>query len=247
MVRPILCGVSEAAGRLRPPPNDLGTAAAVIGRLTLFGVAHSLLAAGPVKRRLLGLSPSARRQGLYRIGYNAVGLATTGVLMFSVLRLPNRTIRELPAPIRRAMLVGQLVGGIGAAATAVVTGPGRFGGITAVLSMPMGDPDRGPSVAQHPPAKTTDRLEWGGPFRLCRHPNNFFPLLVFACQPTVTVKWTAFSVGIAIYMVVGSLREERRLETAYGMAFERYRGEIPHLLLPLGRRLAWPRRRTPST
>ena len=51
----------------------------------------------------------------------------------------------------------------------------------------------------------------------------------------MSVKWAAVGAGAALYMLLGSWHEERRLAAAYGDRFGRYRRAVPHLLLPLGR------------
>ncbi len=45
----------------------------------------------------------------------------------------------------------------------------------------------------------------------------------------------AFGAGTALYMLLGSWHEERRLMAAYGQRFVQYRQEVPHLLLPVVR------------
>ncbi|MDP9367555.1 MAG: hypothetical protein M3Q03_04645 [Chloroflexota bacterium] len=48
----------------------------------------------------------------------------------------------------------------------------------------------------------------------------------------MTVKWATVGLGAMVYMVLGSLHEERRLALAYGQRFRHYQRQVPHLLDP---------------
>ncbi len=73
-------------------------------------------------------------------------------------------------------------------------------------------------------------------FRYTRHPGNLGALGVFLLFPRMTVNRAALLVVVAIYVVVGSWHEERRLLSAYGEAYERYRKSAPFLVPLLQRR-----------
>src|SRR4029079_6192550 len=88
-----------------------------------------------------------------------------------------------------------------------------------------------PPVAQHP-LPEGDCLEgWTGTFRLSSHPNNYLLLILYCRSPGMTVKWASVGVVTALYMVLGSLHEDRRLLAAYGERYRCYRALVPHLAL----------------
>ena len=205
-----------------------------LGRLALFAGWHSLLASHAAKRRLVRRDTDTDGSAAYRVGYVAASALATGWLGWALWRLPDRELHRFRGRVRVALAVGQLAGVAGVGTVALHVGPATFSGLVSPASARSGRPGTGPTVAQHPLPGPDDELRWGGPFRLCRHPNNFFPLLVLGCRPTVTAKWSTVALGTAVYMVLGSLHEEARLRTAYGPRFERYRSEVPRLLLPLG-------------
>jgi protein-S-isoprenylcysteine O-methyltransferase Ste14 len=77
----------------------------------------------------------------------------------------------------------------------------------------------------------TDRV-----FRFTRHPSNLGALGVLTLFPRVTVNRVTLAALVALYVVLGSLHEERRLRAAYGEPFERYRREVPFLVPRFSRR-----------
>ena len=222
------------------------TVLGTLGRLALFAASHSALAAPPVKRRLGQADGDRRAEGVYRLAYNAVSVLATGALVRSLWRLPDRPLYRVGGPARAAMVAAQGVGVLGTLAVAREVGPARFSGLAPLADLLAGRPPSAVPTAQHPVPAADGDLRWGGPFRLCRHPNNAFPLLVLGFAPTMTAKLATFSLGTAAYMVVGSWHEERRLQAAFGGQFERYRRDVPHLLLPLGQVPRPPRRRAPA-
>ncbi len=111
-----------------------------------------------------------------------------------------------------------------------------FPGFTQAWEYLRGRPISPGPVSQHPPPKSgEDRPNWGGPYRLSRHPLNYFVLSIYWFSPVMTVKWAAVGVVTAVYMVLGSVHEGRLLRVAYGDRYLRYREEVPHFLVPVGR------------
>ena len=205
-----------------------------LAALALFAVVHSALAAEPTKRWARALVGDRRAGGLYRVAYAAAAVPATGLLAAYLWRLPDRPLYRVGGWPRALMAGGQALALLGAGAVVLRVGPARFAGLPQLLDLVAGRPLRPAVVAQHPLPGGAD-LGWGGPFGLCRHPNNAFPLAALWLSPTMTAKWATVGLGGALYMWLGSRHEERRLERAYGDRFARYRSGVPHLLLPLGR------------
>ncbi len=199
--------------------------------LALFSLLHSALAALPTKRRVSVLMGQRRAAGLYRIAYILQAAVSTALLARYLWALPDRMLYRMRGWPRAVMLAGQAAALIGTGAVTVTVGPARFAGWPQLLDYAAGRSIRPVVVAQHPlPAGA--ELEWRGPFRLSRHPNNYFPLIAWWLSPAMTVKWATVSLGALLYMVLGSLHEERRLALAYGQRFHRYQRQVPHLLDP---------------
>ena len=96
-------------------------------------------------------------------------------------------------------------------------------------------PDPEPE-AQGPPMGTDGEVVSRQAFRYTRHPGNLGALGVFLLFPRMTVNRVALLVLVTIYVILGSLHEERRLIAAYGKAYERYRRSSIPFLVPLLRR-----------
>ncbi len=199
--------------------------------LALFSILHSALAALPAKRRASALAGSRRTAGLYRICYVAQAAVSTALLAGYLWSLPDRLLYRVQGWPRAVMFAGQAIAATAIVAVGIQVGPAQFTGLPQLLDLLAGRPIRPVVVAQHPvPAGTN--LEWSGPFRFSRHPNNYFPLMAWWLSPVMTVKWASVGLGAAVYMMLGSLHEERRLSLAYGQRFRHYQRQVPHLIDP---------------
>ncbi len=69
-----------------------------------------------------------------------------------------------------------------------------------------------------------------GAFRVTRHPGNLGAMGFFLLWPRMTVNRATLAALVALYVVLGSMHEERRLRMAHGEAFERYRRMVPFLI-----------------
>ena len=207
-----------------------GSVGRVLGVCTALAAIHSLLASKPAKdiaRRIVG---DRYRNGLYRFAFNAKSVLFLVWATWWFLRLPDREIYRVRVPWSWLFRAGQ-VASLGVLLSAVrVIGIFDFAGIAQLRSLLAGfDPDPEPE-AQGPPLGADGQLVTGQPFRLTRHPSNLGALGVFLLFPRMTVNRLTLVVLVTLYVVLGSLHEERRLRTAYGEPFERYRQGVPFLV-----------------
>ena len=207
-----------------------GSVGRVLVVCTALAAIHSLLASKPAKdiaRRIVG---DRYRNGLYRFAFNAKSVLFLVWATWWFLRLPDREIYRVRVPWSWLFRAGQ-VASLGVLLSAVrVIGIFDFAGIAQLRSLLAGfDPDPEPE-AQGPPLGADGQLVTGQPFRLTRHPSNLGALGVFLLFPRMTVNRLTLVVLVTLYVVLGSLHEERRLRTAYGEPFERYRQGVPFLV-----------------
>ena len=207
-----------------------GSVGRVLGVCTALAAIHSLLASKPAKdiaRRIVG---DRYRNGLYRFAFNAKSVLFLVWATWWFLRLPDREIYRVRVPWSWLFRAGQ-VASLGVLLSAVrVIGILDFAGIAQLRSLLTGlDPDPEPE-AQGPPLGADGQLVTGQPFRLTRHPSNLGALGVFLLFPRMTVNRLTLVVLVTLYVVLGSLHEERRLRTAYGEPFERYRQGVSFLV-----------------
>jgi len=85
--------------------------------------------------------------------------------------------------------------------------------------------------AQGPALGSHGEMNAAGPFRLCRHPLNFWGVPILWLSPRMTTNLLAFNVAATVYLYVGSLHEEQRLRAAYGEPYEAYlRSGVPYFV-----------------
>src|SRR3712207_5889494 len=202
---------------------------------TALASVHSLLASKTAKDLARWIAGPRYRNGLYRLAFNTKSVLCLAGAAWWFLRLPDREIYRVEAPWSWLFRAGQ-VASLGVLLSAVrVIGVLDFAGISQLRSLLAGlDPDPEPE-AQGPPLDADGRMVTARPFGLTRHPSNLGALGVFLLFPRMTVNRLTLVVLVALYVVLGSMHEERRLRAAYGEPFERYRRGVP-FLVPLPRR-----------
>jgi methanethiol S-methyltransferase len=207
-----------------------GSVGRVLGVCMALAAIHSLLASKLAKdlaRRIVG---PRYRNGLYRFAFNTKSVLFLVWATWWFLRLPDREIYRVRAPWSWVFRAGQ-VASLGVLLSAVrVIGVLDFAGISQLRTFLAGlDPDPEPE-AQGPPLGADGQMVTAQPFRLTRHPSNLGALGVFLLFPRMTINRLTLLVLVALYVILGSLHEERRLRVAYGEPFERYRRGVPFLI-----------------
>jgi len=69
-----------------------------------------------------------------------------------------------------------------------------------------------------------------GPYRWVRHPLYFFTLLMIWCCPDVTVDRLLFNTLFTVWIVIGTLLEERDLVAEYQEIYRNYQCKVPMLI-----------------
>lgn len=206
----------------------------VVAASLLFGGVHSLLASRAAKKRAVQLLGERRRNALYRPFYNAQAVATFGALVVYCMRLRDRELYRAPRPLARLMQASQLALLLYLLWGARQIGFLRFGGAPNLLAW-LKDSAHVPREpeAQGPAPDESARLRVAGPFRDMRHPLNFTMIPVMWLMPRMTVNLAAFNVVMTLYLVLGSVHEEKRLREAYGSDYAAYQRRVPFMALPL--------------
>jgi len=218
------------------PSSRTSKGRGAVGRVLLVCTAlagiHSIFASRSTKDFVRWIVGPRYRNGLYRFTYNVVSVALLGGAAWWFLHLPDRELYRVRLPWSLLFRVGQ-VASLGILLSGVrVIGVLDFSGISQLRNLLAGlTPDSEPE-AQGPPMGTDGEVLSRRAFRYTRHPGNLGALGVFVLFPRMTVNRIALLGVVAIYVILGSLHEERRLLAAYGEAYERYRRSSVPFLVP---------------
>jgi hypothetical protein len=200
----------------------------IIRSFIIFAVVHSLLASRQAKAATSKLFGQRSRNGLYRIGFNAYSVVWFIPAAIWFQRLPDRDLYRVPPPWSYLMRLTQL----GALAMAIwsarIVGVLKITGIKEFLDFGRGSMPEAEPEAQGPVLTPDEKMSVVGPFRISRHPLNLAPLGIFFFFPRMTVNRALLAMLSALYLIIGSLHEEQRLQAAYGNPYENYqRSHVP--------------------
>lgn len=197
-----------------------------------FGVLHSALAAAGAKRMAARTVGARNRAGLYRPFFILQSFASFGALGVYLLTLPRAEVYRVEGRAAVAMRGGQAAGLLWALLAARAVGIGSISGGRSLVAWLRGDDPVPEPEAQGPAPGDDGGMRVEGPFRYTRHPLNLAPLPVFWLQPVMTTRFLGFNVVSTMYLVLGSIHEEHRLERAYGAAYRAYRESGTPFYLP---------------
>ncbi len=193
----------------------------------VFALLHSLLASHRLKLWVKRRTGERLFDGVYRLLFNIVALGTFSILLRRFARLPDRLLYHVPVPWSIPLRIVQLSGVILILDANIRTGIGRMTGVQGAWELLRGVTPLHQNPAQGPQLEGNLAFRTGGSFRLTRHPNNLVPLILFLCNPRMTLRFLTFTAVSAIYLILGSVHEERRLSAVYGRRYARYRKGKP--------------------
>lgn len=194
----------------------------VIVALTMlgYGLLHSWLASTRLKHFIRRLVGDQHYYGFYRASYNLVAIVTLSPALGLVVFRPGMLMWQVTGQSQYLLLFIQLVGLIGVVVSLFQIQLGQFIGLTQIIAYFRG---------QQLPLPD-EPLQFGGLYRLVRHPLYLFSLLVIWPMSTMSEALLAFNICTTIYFVAGSVLEERKLATIYGEAYRNYQQRTPPLI-----------------
>jgi protein-S-isoprenylcysteine O-methyltransferase Ste14 len=194
---------------------------------------HSLLASKAAKKKAGELFGERTRNGLYRPLYNGLAIITFGALGLYGLRLPNRELYKICGSLRWLMHSVQLFFVLYMLRAGREVGFLEFAGVPNVVALAAGqsfvpiEPE-----GQGPILESPNQMKITGPFRLSRHPLNFGMLPIIWLMPRMTVNLAAFNVITTVYLILGSIHEEKRFVETYGQAYVDYQKSPINFFVP---------------
>ena len=193
---------------------------AVVTALTLWSIAHSVLAALTVKawvRRHTG-----RWFLLYRIAYVAFAIISLYALWLWLPR-PDGVLYIVPPPWSHVMRLVQVaaIGGFLLAARQINSREflgfaqiGRFH--TAAETSALNDEEL--------------ELSTNGLYGVVRHPLYTTAVVAMAATPHMTVWWLLLTAWVSLYFVIGSVFEEHRMVALFGEEYREYQRTVPRFI-----------------
>jgi len=150
----------------------------------------------------------------YRLAYNIFSAVSFAPILLLMAILPDQVLYRIPAPWVYLSLAGQ----VGAAVLLVVgllqTDPLSFVGLRQLFE----EKERPSQLVTH------------GLYRWVRHPLYSAGLLFIWLAPLMSQNSLTVVIAATVYIVVGALFEERKLEREFGAAYAEYKAVTPMLI-----------------
>lgn len=193
---------------------SIGAPLIILAAVGVYGLLHSFLAAlGTKESTRHWFGPTADRW--YRLVYNLVAVITLLPVLALPALLPDRQLYVIPAPWIYLTGALQLLALAALGVGLLQTGALHFLGLEQVFKKP--------SVEQR-------RMVTGGMYRWVRHPLYTAGLVLIWFIPVMTVNLFALNAGLTIYLITGTIFEERKLVREFGDEYLEYREQIPMLV-----------------
>jgi methanethiol S-methyltransferase len=188
----------------------------ILSSFLVYGIIHSWLASLRLKtqaRRIFGSSTDR----WFRIAYNVIAFLSLLPILVLPILLVDRELYRIPLPWVL------LTGGIQVlAAFAILVGLKQTGILSFLGLRQLLSPYHG-----KPPIFVS-----GGLYRWVRHPLYTAGLLIIWLFPIMTCNLLALNIGMTLYILLGAVLEERKLEREFGEAYAQYKSRTP-MLIPL--------------
>jgi protein-S-isoprenylcysteine O-methyltransferase Ste14 len=185
--------------------------------VAVFGAGHSIMASMWLKAAIARCCKS-NFERFYRLLYNLIAGITILPVMGLVVILPDQPLYRISYPWALITMAIQGLSLWGMVKTMGRSGAGRFLGIEQFLS--------------RNPSEHTEHLVTDGWYEFVRHPIYLFSLFFIWLMPVMTVNILGLNIGLTIYLFIGTLFEERKLEAAFGETYGQYKQKTP-MILPI--------------
>jgi len=179
--------------------------------IVIWGIVHSFLASLQVKVficRIFG--PAIMR--VYRLAYNAFAVFTFLPVLVIAGLAPDRRLYTVPLPWSGLMVLGELLAVVVLLVGIVQTGALEFVGIEQLIG-----------AGEKAPVK----LVTNGLYRYVRHPLYSAGMVFIWLAPLMTVNLLTINIAASLYLIIGAVFEERKLQRQYGQAYADYKAVTP--------------------
>jgi len=179
----------------------------------IWGVVHSVMASLEAKdwaQRVLGNGVMR----FYRLSYNIFSVISFAPILWLMAVLPDQVLYSIPVPWVYLLVAGQFGALVMLVVGVLQTDTLSFIGLRQLIE---GE-------------KRSSRLVTHGLYRWMRHPLYSAGLLFIWLTPVMSINSLIVIISASIYIIVGALFEERKLEREYGTAYTKYKAITPMLV-----------------
>ena len=180
----------------------------------IYGLAHSILASYGAKRRARQWF-GTNSERWFRLFYNFIAAITLLPVLVLPVVLVDKELYSIPFPWVILTISIQLLAIAALVLGLRQTGLWSFVGLRQLI--------REPDITPTP-------LVTGGLYRWVRHPLYTAGLIFIWFSQVMTYNLLALFIGLTIYIVIGAIYEERKLEREYGQAYRDYQARTPMLI-----------------
>jgi protein-S-isoprenylcysteine O-methyltransferase Ste14 len=184
----------------------------LICTIALWGLLHSLAAS-------IGFKDFIRRvfgdgfMKFYRLFYNIFAVISIAPILYLMFSLPDITLYQVPAPWTYFLLVGQVLSLVLILVVIWQTDLLSFAGLRQLME-----------------AEKPRNLVISGFYRSVRHPLYLFILLFLWLTPLMTTNLLVVYLALTIYILIGTVFEERKLLREFGQEYTDYKSSTPMLI-----------------
>lgn len=219
-------GLFFTMGLLLPDPVTIPRLAGLpailfdLALMIIFGVQHSVMARAGWKKMWAAVVPSALERSLYVLTTSCILL-----VIFWSWQPISSVIWQINAPLIRVVIFGLCLAGWGVVmlSTFQIDHFELFG-LKQIWW----------SIRRQPKSPAEFRLAFL--YRFVRHPMMSGFLVAFWATPTMTIDRLLFATGMTVYILIGTLFEERSLRREFGNTYAKYQADTPRLI-PFPRKL----------
>jgi len=179
----------------------------------IWGIVHSILASLETKgwaQRVLG----ATVMRYYRFAYNIFSVISFVPILWLMAVLPDRMLYQIPTPWRYLSLAGQLAAVVLLLVGVLQTDTLSFVGLRQLFE----GQERSSKLVTH------------GLYGWVRHPLYTAGLMFIWLTPVLSQNSLVVFIAATVYIIVGALFEERKLEREFGATYLEYKAVTPMLI-----------------
>jgi len=178
----------------------------------VYGLIHSGLASNTAKAKAVDLFGAGGKK-YYRLFFVVIATLTTLSYISLIFLFPDGIVYQIPFPWVLLTALLQIIALIGAALSIFASKVLPFLGLDVIFLPELAAP--------------SETLITEGFYKHMRHPVYSFSLLLIWLFPVMTWNYLGLFIGITLYLLIGSILEERKLVQTFGKAYISYQQVTP--------------------